>query len=398
MSPTGAPPPPPPPPPPDHDAVTASTRAGRDRGGLWSRFRARSRRFQVISWVLVGVLVLSVIGALLPPEDAEPTVATRATTTTTSRPTTTTATTTTRPRTTTTRPTTTTARPTTTSPPATTTTPPSGDAASRAALAQLAQLPVKGRAPKTGYDRDQFGQAWSDDVDVTYGHNGCDTRNDMLREDLQRIVLKPGTNDCVVLSGVLPDPYTSRIIPFVRGPESADVQIDHVVALSDAWQKGAQQLSVDERQNFANDPRNLQATDGPTNQQKSDGDAATWLPPNRSHRCTYVARQVDVKSVYRLWVTVAERDAIARVLSSCVTGSTPPPTTAAPRPFVAPAPAPTPPPVAPPPAAPPPQILPVVHPGAFCAPAGATGVTNKGTPMVCRTSPTDSRNRWRSAG
>ena len=107
-----------------------------------------------------------------------------------------------------------------------------------------------------------------------------------------------------------------------------------------------------------------------------------------------------MKSAYRLWVTQAEQDAIARVLTSCTTGSTPPPTTVAPRPFVAPAPPPTPPPPPPPtPApAPPPQVLPVVHPGAFCAPAGALGATEKGTPMVCRTSATDTRNRWRSAG
>ncbi|MGO4192637.1 DUF1524 domain-containing protein [Arthrobacter sp. YAF17] len=195
------------------------------------------------------------------------------------------------------------------------------------ALEVLATIPVKGRAPKTGYSRDQFGQAWAD-VD----RNGCDTRNDMLRRDLSNLALKPGTRDCVVLSGVLADPYTATLINFLRGGStSAAVQIDHVVALSDAWQKGAQQLTAAQRLSFANDPLNLLAVDGPANQQNSDGDAATWLPPNKSFRCDYVARQISVKSSYGLWVTRAEHDAMARVLGDC-------PDTAAPTSQVAPAP------------------------------------------------------------
>ena len=186
------------------------------------------------------------------------------------------------------------------------------------AWSQLRALPVKGRAPKTGYSRAQFGQAWSDDVNVDDGHNGCDTRNDILRRDLIDIVLKPGTRGCVVLSGTLHDPYTDKTISFTRGAEtSSAVQIDHVVALSDAWQKGAQQLTPQQRIDFANDPRNLQATDGPTNQKKRDGDAATWLPPNRTYRCTYASRQIAVKTAYHLWVTPAERDALARILGTC---------------------------------------------------------------------------------
>jgi len=212
------------------------------------------------------------------------------------------------------------------------------------ALAVLATLPVKGRAPKTGYSRDQFGPAWSD-VD----HNGCDTRNDVLRRDLTSVALRPGTRDCVVLSGVLADPYTAVAIHFLRGnATSTAVQIDHVVALSDAWQKGAQQLSPARRLAFANDPLNLLAVDGPANQSKSDGDAATWLPPNKSYRCNYVARQISVKSSYGLWVTQAEHDAMARVLSNCPDALAPDtqpaaaPAQAAPAPARAPAPAPAP--------------------------------------------------------
>ena len=216
------------------------------------------------------------------------------------------------------------------------------------ALEVLATIPVKGRAPKTGYSRDQFGQAWAD-VD----RNGCDTRNDMLRRDLSSLALKPGTGDCVVLSGVLNDPYTASLINFLRGSSTSDaVQIDHVVALSDAWQKGAQQLSGAQRLSFANDPLNLLAVDGPTNQLKSDGDAATWLPPNKSFRCEYVARQISVKAGYGLWVTQAEHDAMARVLGECpdtpasAVSTAGPPAAAepqpAPAPPAAPAPAPAP--------------------------------------------------------
>jgi hypothetical protein len=182
-----------------------------------------------------------------------------------------------------------------------------------AALEALSTLAVKGRAPRTGYDRALFGQAWAD-VD----RNGCDTRNDILRRDLDPFVLKAGTRGCLVLSGTLHDPYTGRTIGFVRGQgTSTAVQIDHVVSLSDAWQKGAQRLDASARERFANDPLNLLAVDGPTNQRKGDGDAATWLPPASSYRCRYVARQVAVKARYRLWVTVAEKAAITRILARC---------------------------------------------------------------------------------
>ncbi|WP_411376435.1 HNH endonuclease family protein [Arthrobacter sp. MPF02] len=181
------------------------------------------------------------------------------------------------------------------------------------ALAQLEGIPVKGRAPKTGYSRDEFGPAWADT-----DHNGCDTRNDILARDLANETFKPGTNNCVVAGGSLADKYTGATIKFVRGQDtSSDVQIDHIVPLSDAWQKGAQQLSADRRKELANDPLNLMAADGPTNAAKGDKDAATWLPPNRSFRCEYVARQTAVKAKYQLWVTRAERDAIAGVLTGC---------------------------------------------------------------------------------
>lgn len=149
-----------------------------------------------------------------------------------------------------------------------------------ATQATLDSLPIKGRAPKTGYSRSQFGDSWSDDVWVAGGRNGCDTRNDVLREQLSDVVIKAGSDGCVVVSGILNDPYTGTTVVFQRGPDtSQEVQIDHIVALSDAWQKGAQQLDDTTRRAFANDPVNLQATLGWVNQQKGAGDAATWLPP-----------------------------------------------------------------------------------------------------------------------
>ncbi len=177
----------------------------------------------------------------------------------------------------------------------------------------LDSMQVKGRAPKTGYDRDQFGQRWADT-----NRNGCDTRNDILKRDLTNVVFKAGTRNCVVVSGDLIDPYSGRSINFVRGNVSSMVvQIDHVVALSNAWQTGAFKLSLAERTQFANDPLNLLAVQGRLNSQKGDGDAATWLPPSKSYRCNYVARQITVKAKYGLWVTPPEKAVMESILAKC---------------------------------------------------------------------------------
>ena len=173
------------------------------------------------------------------------------------------------------------------------------------AAAALADLPVKGRAPKTGYSREQFGDGWSDT-------GGCDTRDRILTRDL---TAKTYLDSCRVKSGVLADPYTAERIQYTRG--ASEVDIDHVVALSDAWQKGAQQWTPGRRVAFANDPLELLAVDEHANRSKGDGDAATWLPANKAFRCAYVARQVAVKIKYQMWVTRAENDAIGRVLARC---------------------------------------------------------------------------------
>lgn len=178
------------------------------------------------------------------------------------------------------------------------------------AIRALEKLKIKGRAPKTGYSREQFADGWESSF-------GCDTRNRILQRDLESFALRVDSS-CIVESGVLQDPYTGSRIDFQRGVQtSLEVQIDHVVALSDAWQKGAQKLSALERFRLYNDPLNLLAVDGGTNSSKGDSDAASWLPPNKGFRCSYVARQIAVKIKYRLWLTEAEFEAMKRVLVQC---------------------------------------------------------------------------------
>jgi uncharacterized protein DUF1524 len=250
------------------------------------------------------------------------------------------------------------------------------------ALAALKTIPQKGRAPSTGYSRAEFGAAWTDT-----DQNGCDQRNDVLRRDLTAQTLKPRTRGCIVLTGTLVDPYTGATIAF-RKPEASAVQIDHLVALQNAWVTGAFAWSKQRRTALATDPLNLLAVDGPTNSSKGAGDAATWLPPRKPFRCAYVARQIAVKVKYGAWMTQAEHKAVEKVLAGC-----------------------------------PEQKLPQAKPvprgeesptgsgtgsgtgsaagatadaGAYCAPAGAKGVTDAGTRMVCSAKSGD-RPRWRSA-
>ena len=170
-------------------------------------------------------------------------------------------------------------------------------------------LAVKGRAAKTGYDRSSFSH-WRDP-----DRNGCDARNDILRRDLRNLVIKSDSNGCKVLGGVLADPYSGKNIDFVFGASLVD--IDHVVALSNAWQTGAAYFDKTKRSQIANDPLNLLAVDAKLNRQKGDADAATWLPPAKSYRCEYVARQIAVKIKYSLWLTAPEKSAMSKILASC---------------------------------------------------------------------------------
>ena len=188
-----------------------------------------------------------------------------------------------------------------------------------AALRELRALPVSDAYVPARYDRDAFGQAWAD-VD----HNGCDTRNDVLRRDLTAVVTRPGTNGCVVLSGTLHDPYTGRTIAFERGNTSSlAVQIDHRVPLSYAWRHGAASWTPKQRETFANDQAtNLVAVDGPANEEKSDSGPAEWMPANTGDACNYAASFVTVATKWRLSIATDDKHALDRTLTGCTsTGS-----------------------------------------------------------------------------
>ncbi len=171
----------------------------------------------------------------------------------------------------------------------------------------LEKIEVKGRAPKTGYKREEFYSGWPT-VD------GCSLRQRIIKREFGETAVLDG---CNVVAGEFDEPYTGEHMVFTEKTQIYKIQIDHVVALSDAWQKGAQYMEKEVRYKIATDPLNLLAVDGPANEQKSDGDAATWLPSNKKFRCQYVARQVSVKYKYGLWVTEAEKEAIGKVLINC---------------------------------------------------------------------------------
>lgn len=186
-----------------------------------------------------------------------------------------------------------------------------GPGASGLAVTLLATLAIRAHDPRRAYARDAYGAPWAD-VD----RNHCDTRNDVLRRDLSDVRFKHGTRDCVVLSGTLADPYTGAVIAFERG-DTAGVDVDHVVPLSNAWVTGAAAWPTEQRVALANDPLNLLAVEARANRAKGDSDAAAWLPPAVAYHCAYVARQVAVKAKYGLWVTPAEHAALLRVLRTC---------------------------------------------------------------------------------
>lgn len=181
---------------------------------------------------------------------------------------------------------------------------------SRRAIDVLDTLEVAPWDSSDGYDRRKFGERW---VDVD--GNGCNTRNDILGRDLTGIKYTSNKYRCIVKSGELDDPYSDQQIHFDRS-ESDEVQIDHIVALYNAWRTGAQGMSEIDRIALANDPYNLIAVDGDTNYEKSDGDASQWLPHDEDFHCEYVARQIGVKARYNLWVTEKEKKALRTVLNT----------------------------------------------------------------------------------
>ena len=176
------------------------------------------------------------------------------------------------------------------------------------ALLAAQSLVERGRSSTTNYSRDAFGSAWKD-VD----RNGCDTRNDILGRDFTTAIYKAGTNECKVIGGTWTDPYSNESYTFTEQPSEA--QIDHVVALSNAWQMGADLWTDEMRTEFANDPLNLLVTIASLNRQKSDSNAASWLPPYKPGRCDFIARQVAVKTKWQLFVTSSEKVAMLGILN-----------------------------------------------------------------------------------
>lgn len=188
---------------------------------------------------------------------------------------------------------------------------PTAEGAEGSALEALADLEIGEWEDEDGYDREEFGTAWKDVDD-----NSCDTRNDILARDLENEEFSAGET-CEIASGTLDDPYTGDEIDFERGENSGDVQIDHIVALKNAWMTGAYAWDQEQREQVANDPLNLVASDGPANMGKGADDASAWLPENSGYHCEYIASQVAVKLKYELWVTQPEHDAMADVLTAC---------------------------------------------------------------------------------
>jgi len=176
----------------------------------------------------------------------------------------------------------------------------------------IEKVATKGRGPKTGYDRDEFGYAWMDSAPggIPFSRNGCDTRNDLLKRDGEDVRNRSGS-DCVVASMTLHDPYTGRTIEWTKS-RATTVQIDHVMPLSYDWQMGASRWPKGKRQDIANDPLNLIPVDGPTNSSKGDSGPASWLPPNKGIRCSYAVRFAQVSLKYELPVTGADKETMLR--------------------------------------------------------------------------------------
>ncbi|WP_149828695.1 HNH endonuclease family protein [Streptomyces tailanensis] len=185
------------------------------------------------------------------------------------------------------------------------------DADKAAARKLIEELSTKGRGPKTGYDRDEFGYAWMDTADgVPLARNGCDTRNDLIRRDGQNLRFRAGS-DCVVIAMTLDDPYTGTIIEW-RKQKATEVQIDHVVPLSYSWQMGSSRWPEAKRKQLANDVLNLIPVQGRANSAKGDSGPASWLPPSKPIRCAYAVRFAQVAIKYEMPVTAADKQMMLR--------------------------------------------------------------------------------------
>jgi hypothetical protein len=186
-------------------------------------------------------------------------------------------------------------------------------------LAGVAEIPLRIRG--FDYRRAAFGDSWTDDNPAPGGHNGCDTRNDILDRDLvDKTFVAIKRCPRAVASGALHDPYTNEFVSFVRGNQTgASVQIDHIVPLALAWDLGARNWPDGLRLRFANDPANLIAVAGAPNQDKSDSEPALWMPPNIAFRCQYAVQFVAVLRGYRLPVDAPSAVVLRDAAATCPT-------------------------------------------------------------------------------
>ena len=187
-------------------------------------------------------------------------------------------------------------------------------------LAGISEIPV--RIHGHDYRRAAFGDSWTDDNIAPGGHNGCDTRNDILDRDLVDKTYV-ATKRCpgAVATGTLYDPYTNEVIHFTRGNQvGAAVQIDHIVPLALAWDLGARDWTDELRTRFANDPANLIAVQGQANQDKGDEQPADWMPPNHAFWCQYAVQFAAVLRGYGLPVDTPSAPVLREAAATCPTG------------------------------------------------------------------------------
>ncbi|MBJ8348108.1 HNH endonuclease [Antrihabitans sp. YC2-6] len=204
--------------------------------------------------------------------------------------------------------------------------PPAPGSPARGQIEQLlaAVTVVAGRPEIPGYERGcrqgqgcVFGPAWSDDTAAPGGHDGCDTRNNVLARQLTKVEFRPGTRNCVVLAGELDDPYSGKTVEFTKA-NAGDVQIDHVYPLAAAWDFGAASWPLEKRMEFANDiDYNLLAVTGSINQSKSDDTPQSWLPPSKAYHCFYAGKYLTVAVQYQLPITEGDRAALTRIAAGC---------------------------------------------------------------------------------
>ena len=251
-----------------------------------------------------------------------------------------------------------------------------------------------------GYDRTRF-KLWID-----ADKNGCDTRAEVL---ITEAIVKPRKSaKCKLTGGKWLSSYDG-----IRYTDASKLDIDHLVPLAEAWRSGAWAWTDQQRMEYANDLQDdwaLNAVTASVNRSKGDKDISQWLP--KKNVCAYLGGWVSIKARYELTVDVAEAKVISKYYVTCglgyqtrqleqVVASPTPNVTESQSPIPTPLPSsstsstPTPTPTTTVTASSTPTVMPIVTPGAFCAPSGAVGKSSSGVLYTCKTSPTDTRNRWR---